>query len=63
MTMHAKIEMQTKRRVIPQGCGPTDELVAVRTLLREGRVTEATQRLDIWMDRHLLSWRAGVRED
>ena len=61
MNMHTKID--TKRRLIPQGYTPADELVAIRTLLREGRATEASQRLDIWMDRHLDSWRAAPRSD
>lgn len=59
MTMHSKIEMPTKHRVIPQGEGEAGELVAIRTLLRAGRFAEATQRLDWWLDRYLPNWRAG----
>ncbi len=59
MNMHAKIKPQTKERVIPQGYTDVDELAAIRTLLRNGRIPEAMQRLDVFIDRTMPSWRTG----
>lgn len=57
MNMHAKDVRPDDRRVVPQGYGSADELVAIRTLMRLRRHEEALERFERWMDRNQFAWR------
>ena len=43
--------------VVPQGYDDRDEMVAIRKLLRLGRIDEAKTRLDLWLNWVYPSWR------
>ena len=57
MNAHTKPSDIKPAAVIPQGYGYTDELVAIRKLMRLGRHQEALERIEIWMDRNQSAWR------